>query len=72
MTAKCLALVLLAGFDVDLGEETEGRGGREVREDGEAAEVEAKGWFEGTAVVGCKSEVLRLRLRFIPILLFVI
>ncbi len=58
MTAKCLALVLLTGFDADLEGETEGRGGRE---EDEAAE----GWLFDAVVADMKSEVLGLRLRFI-------
>jgi hypothetical protein len=61
ITAKCLALGLLTGFDVDFEGETERREGLD---DGDSEEAEAGCLFD-SVVVSLKSEVWWLRLRFI-------
>lgn len=64
MTAKCLALGLLAGFEVDLGEVADLEDLVDL-EDGLEAEAAAKGWLLEEGVADFKSEVFGLRLRFI-------
>jgi hypothetical protein len=61
MTAKCLVLGLLTGFDVDLGKEAAGRGSLDESE----AEAADAGWLFDAVAMGLKPEVLGLRLRFI-------